>query len=272
MSYSRYKAYQTCPAAAWAKYHTDWKEGPKECFAIGQYVDLALLTPEIPLVPESFQPDNVPFLFDQKGQLRNTAGLRKVQACIAAAQSNEIIRNALLNTERQAVLYPTIGGAVWKCALDVWDTVQERVWDLKTSGNPYKKTWSPKHSERVSYITAFGYGYQLAVYREAVRQAVDRTPRAGIIAVGLTDPPDIRLHPWSNPYQLDAYLAEIEHNMTESWYAPFECVTWPPIMDMATRTTVEGLPRCEEWEEKPCQYCLETRTQFVFPHCDPDPR
>jgi hypothetical protein len=90
------------------------------------------------------------------------------------------------------------------------------------------------------------------LYREAVRQNEAVDCRVGIIAQDKQTPSDIRVFPWgTNAYwQIDDALANV--------MADIERVRELRESDPA------DLSRCED-----CDYCIETRTNFIFPYSDP---
>lgn len=107
-----------------------------------------------------------------------------------------------------------LGGALWKCALDIANPSQGWFADLKTTAKHFSETfWVYDHEQRRNvqrkFIDAFDYWTQIGLYSEAFKQNEGKEPTPYLIPVTKTDPPDCCVFDMrSNRYP--AILAEIE--------------------------------------------------------------
>jgi len=232
--------------------------------AIGALVELALVGKEF----ADLSPDHQELLTTKKGQ--STAAQRAIEWGRQAAAMPDV-RAALAEADLQAELRPLVGGVPWVCRLDVWDRENGIVWDIKTCASPLDEQWVPRLETRGTFIAALGYGYQLALYREAVRQATSTEPSVGIIAIGKHTCrdgeaiPDVWLFEWTDDAQLAGYLGRLAAVCEGAWTCDLGA-TVQPIPAMYEAPAAE-LPRCES-----CDWCVASRSNRIRSYADPQRR
>lgn len=268
MSFSRWKCWMECPRGAHAKYVTrEWQPGASEPMAIGALADAIVTQPDTEAeVLEKF----AEFLTTKKGE--PNASQKKAREMAAAALATPEITDLMDGAGMQAELFPQIGGVTWKCVLDMVRPDIGVFVDLKTTCRA-GEVWVPHLRQYGSIIAAYRYGYQLAVYREAVRQAHKRSDWIACIALveyrTLSDGtpcPQVRLHPWDDTDQLDDYLAQMSASLSYD-HAGFDGSIDPPIMEMASQTSGEDLRGCGD-----CDWCLMHPARIEIPYSDPLPK
>jgi len=262
LSFSQWKAWAACPTAAHAQYvQRAYKPAATEAMAIGKLVELALVGKDF----EDLEAGDQALLMTKKGPC--VAAQRAVEWGRKAAAMPDVA-TALQGTEMQAELRPVLGGVPWVCRLDVWDRAGGCVWDVKTTASPLDETWVPRLETRGNFIAALGYGYQLAIYAEAVRQATGDWPGVGIIAIGKHTTrageaiPDVWLFDWTDADQLVGYRNALAASCTGPWTCDLGAVL-PPIPELY-KSPAAGLPRCEQ-----CDWCVANRENRIRQYADP---
>lgn len=274
MSFSRWRMWQECPAAAHAKYVTGaYQPATTEAMAVGALVDAHVTQPE--RVAE-VQAEYANLLTTGKGA-PNAAAKR---ADAMAARLLQMPASAALigACAKQVELYPLIGGVTWKCTPDLVDPGCRIVCDIKATGSA-REVWVPHLRQYASIIAARRYGYQLAAYREACRQEYGGGSELWTAAILLcewhtladgTPRPRVQLYRWraSAAAQLDAYLAEMATSLSHT-HTTFDGAVVPAIMEMQQQATADGLHRCGE-----CDWCDMTADEadIEVPYADPEPR
>jgi len=267
LSHSQWRAWHTCPAAAYAQYVLGtYHPGTTEAMALGTLTEAAITDPRDVLdLIASLRPNDQALLTTQKGAPTKDAE-RAVQWGRQTAELLDLDGYAM-----QTELRPAIGGVTWICKLDLWSRTDGMVWDVKTCpADPLAETWVPRLECRGNCIAERAYGYQLAAYREAVRQETGGLCDVGIMAIGKHktrngDPvANLWLFCWEDGSQLDGYLDA----MAASCMHPWTCGTGalvPPIPEMYEAGA--PLPRCET-----CDWCVTSREQRVRMYSDPQKR
>lgn len=271
LSFSQWKAWSACPSAAHAQYVAGaYRPGTTEAMALGTLTEAAMTTPgDAAEVIATLEPSAQALLTTKKGA-PTTDAARAVEWGRGAAAMPDV-RAAMDGAHLQARLTARLGGVDWVCRLDVWDERHGLVWDIKTTASPLAEEYVPRLGCRGNFIAAMRYGYQLALYSEAVAQATDEEPGVGIIAIGKHKTrdgeavPDVWLFDWSDRDQLAAYRQALAWSCMGSWPCDLGAVV-PPIPEMYA-SGGDGLPRCES-----CDWCIASRVNRVLLYADPQPR
>lgn len=271
LSFSQWKAWSVCPAAAHAQYVAGMhRPGTTEAMALGTLTEAAMTTPgDAAAVIATLAERDRPLLTTTKGAPTKDAQ-RAVEWGRQAAAIPDV-RAAMDGAHLQARLTARLGGVNWTCRLDIWDELNGLVWDIKTVADPLAEEWVERLNRRGNFIAVHRYGYQLALYSEAVAQATDEAPGVGIIAIGKHKTrdgeavPDVWLFDWSDQDQLSAYRQALAASCLASWTCDLGAVV-PPIPEMYAGEG-DGLPRCER-----CDWCVASRVNRVLLYADPEPR
>lgn len=190
MSVSQYKDFRKCEAAALAKLNKEWDEGESDALLLGSYVHA-----HFEGTLEQFREDN-PQLFattgKNKGQLY--AKFAIAEKMIHAIESDPFCMYAL-EGEKEVIVTGEIGGVKWKGMIDALNRDRGMFTDIKTSADLYKRFWSAEYGAWVSFVEAYDYPLQMAVYAELERwnSGRDEWLEPVVVAVSKEDVPAIEV-------------------------------------------------------------------------------
>lgn len=233
MSVSQYKNFLKCEAATLAKIKGEYVEPKSDALLLGSYVH-AWLDGTI----EEFKEHN-PEIFSSKGKTKGElkAAYQNANQMIQVLEEDPFIMFALQG-EKEVVQTAELFGVPWKIRMDVYNPEKGRIADLKTVKGIYEKYWFD--GSYVSFVEAFGYITQMAVYSE-----VERLNRGGadwlesyLVAVSKEDPPDKAIITIDND-RLALELEEVENKIDRI---------------AAVKYGKEEPKRCEK-----CDYCRRTK-------------
>ena len=148
-----------CEARGMARLRGEWEEPRGDALLVGSYVD-SYFTGDL----EAFKKSN-PDIFTKKGELK--AAFKQAEEIIAFAQADEGFME-YLQGEKQVILTGEIEGVKFKGAID--NLMEDAIVDLKVMASITKKHWMPEVREYVSFLIAWGYDIQLAIYQELAKQ------------------------------------------------------------------------------------------------------
>jgi len=231
MSNSQYKDFIDCEARAMAKLSGAWNEPPSEAMLLGNYVhawsDGTL---------EEFK-KTTPELFTQKGELYAKYNIADKMIDKLA---NDPFIMFLLQGEKEKIITAEFAGAIWKAKLDVRNEEGERISDIKTVRDIRGKHWDKDLGYYVSFVEAFGYLRQMALYAELERLYYGHSHWYDpyIIAVSKEDPPDKEVISMDT-HRMEEELEEIERRM-------------PRVLEV--KYGIAEPKRCGT-----CRYCRETK-------------
>jgi hypothetical protein len=180
MSASQFKGFQNCEAQELAKFKGEYKTETTSAMLIGSYVDAWF---EGTL--EDFKSSH-PEIFTQKGTLR--AEFVQAQELINRVSRDEKFM-AYMGGEKQIVFTGTIADVPFKGKLDSY-IEGKCIVDLKTCKD-FEPVW--KNHRKMSFVEAYGYDIQLAIYQELVRQNTGEQLPVYICAVTKEKVPNIEI-------------------------------------------------------------------------------
>ena len=186
MSVSQYKSFLKCETSALAKLRKKYTEPKSDALLFGSYVHAWLDGTQ-----EKFKEDN-PELFSSKGttkgQLKST--YRNADEMIKVLQEDPFVMMAL-DGEKEIIMTGELFGAPWKIKIDVYNPTMGRFADLKTVKAIREKYWHEEHGY-CSFVEAYGYITQMAVYSEIERQnrGGEEWLESYLVAVSKESPPD----------------------------------------------------------------------------------
>lgn len=222
MSPSLFKALTTCEARAMAKLRGEYEYPPLPSLLIGQYVETVLLNEDverflaeheemfvtklvenadtIAKVAET-NPELVTRNLTWKPSSKNKAKELRPDAfsierelrsefticgqVIERAQRDKMFMD-FLQGDHQTVLTGTIDGVLWKGKTDVIDVEKGRIVDLKVMADT-------KRRGGISFIEAYRYDEQLAIYRLLAEKTYKKPFRCYIACVTKESPSDVVL-------------------------------------------------------------------------------
>jgi len=234
MSRGQYKSFLECEAKEIAKLNGAWVDEPFLPFLIGQYVHSWNDNTRGEFIAEN------PGMFKKDGSLKvEFIGADKMIECL----KNDEFAMYCLDGTKEVIITFEMFGVWWKVMLDVQNNERRRIVDLKTTRSITERVWDEVERKKVSFIEAYQYPLQMAIYTEGERISEGRAEGDWseflIVAVSKEKSPDKAIINMTDPERLVKELAEVERNM-------------PRIL--AVKSGVEEPVRCEN-----CDYCRSTK-------------
>ena len=180
MSASQFKSFQNCESMALAELKGEFKRDFTSALAIGSYVDSY-----IEGTLNQFKEEH-PEIFTQKGTLR--ADYVQADEICKRISSDEMFMK-YLGGEHQKVFTGSINGVEFKGKLDAYHEGKAIV-DLKVIKD-FEPLW--KNGRKMSFIEAWGYDIQLAIYQELVYQNTNQRLPVFICAVTKEKTPNLEI-------------------------------------------------------------------------------
>ena len=157
MSVSQYKQFKKCETKGMAMLERKWLIPKSTALLVGSYVD-AHFEGSLDL----FRAQN-PEIFTQKGELKSQ--FRQAEDIINRIERDKLFME-YMSGEKQVIMTGDIFGVPFKIKIDSY--LPDKIVDLKIM-----RDFEPIYVEgkgRVSFIEAWGYDIQAAVYQEIVKQ------------------------------------------------------------------------------------------------------
>lgn len=234
MSRGQYKSFLDCEAREVAKLSGAWVDEPSIALEVGQYV-------------HTFNDGTIrEFIANHPGMFKKDGSL-KADYLVADKMIETLTRDPMamycLEGEKEVIVTAEMFGAWWKVMLDVQNNSRRRIVDLKTTRSVTEHVWNEELRKKVSFVEAYQYPLQMAIYTELERIAMGRDEGDWseflIVAVSKEKCPDKAIINMTDPERLVKELAEVEANM-------------PRII--AVKAGLEEPNRCEC-----CDYCRSTK-------------
>lgn len=225
-SVSQFKAFCDCEASALASVRGEYERELTDSLLFGSFVD-AYFTDD----RERFIREYGDLLYTRKGELY--AKYQHAYACIDAVEAQPLMMG-FLRGEYQQIFTGELFDVPWKIKVDVMNSFG--IVDLKTV-----KDFEPVYKEglgRVSFIEAWGYDIQGAVYQRIVEQATGERKPFYIVAVTKEKVPDVAV------IQIPQHILDTALKLVESKIDRFDLIK---SGDIEPR-------RCER-----CDYCKRTK-------------
>lgn len=210
MSVSQYKDFLTCPAMAMAKIKGEYIEPANDNLLVGSYVHAwnegAL---------EQFKSEH-PEMFSSKGPTKGElkAPFKFADQMIATLEADPFCM-FVLQGQKEVIMTATMFGTPWKIRMDTHNSERQRIVDLKTTKNIRELVWDSEAWAKVSFIEAYKYVLQMAVYCEIERIATKQKLWAEplIVAVSKEDPPDKEIISLLDEPRFEEELYKVEMDM-----------------------------------------------------------
>lgn len=228
-----------CEAKAVAELNGTYSEDEvNDAFLIGGYVDAALVGTEKEL--EQFKSEH-PEMFvtrgDRKGELQ--AKYVMCEKMIERCKKDNFFMSTIMG-EHQAIFVTYLCGVPFKCKLDSY-LKGKAITDLKTTREMHKQFYIPDFGH-VDFVSYYGYVYQLAIYREIVKQITGEQLHCFISAVTKSKThPEIKVIHIDDLSLFDAFT-EVRNSLENT-----------QIVDV-WQGTIEPI-RCKNSD---CSYCIDT--------------
>lgn len=218
---------ESCEARAMAKLRGEWKDPVTLPLLVGGYTD-AFFDGSLDKWKEEH-----PECFTQKGELK--APYKQAEKMIERCQRDELFMEAM-SGEKQKIITFYWAGTWWRAKLDSFLPHQAIV-DLKSTSG-MRKAWKIQDYGYVSFVEAYFYTGQLALYQKGIEICYGEKLPCYIAAVSKDDEPDIEVI-GIDQATLDHALNMIEMNV-------------PSVLMVKNGETPPV--RCEK-----CAYCRSTK-------------
>jgi len=172
-----------CEAKTIAKIKGYWKEEPSIAMILGSYVDA-----HFEGTLDVFKAKH-PEIYTKKGEL--LAAFKDAEKMIARCEQDEYFMKFMAG-QKQKIFTANIFGISWKCKLDSY-LAGVAIVDLKTTKSILDKVWNLDYNKKISFIEAYGYDIQLALYQKIVAKNCKITLPCFIAAVSKESEPDIEI-------------------------------------------------------------------------------
>ena len=229
MSYSTYSNYTRCEAAAAAHYRTPSTDAQ----LIGSYVDAHFSNEK-----SEFMLSHPEIINSKTGELK--AGFKKAEDLIYRIENDETFMY-YMSGEKQVIMTGKIAGYPFKIKIDSF-MPDKFIVDLKVLKD-FCKVWSNAFNSYVSFIEAYDYDIEMAIFQEIVYQNTGKRLPCYLACITKEEPSDIGIFEISQD-KLDRALQLVKNNL-------------PRIIDI--REGKIAPQRCES-----CSYCRATKKARVL--------
>ncbi|MFJ7933678.1 PD-(D/E)XK nuclease-like domain-containing protein [Sporosarcina sp. NPDC096371] len=231
-SVSQFKGFVECQAKAVAKLKGEHEESFGKALVVGSYTHAAF---ESDHEFEKFTAENTDEIFNRSGN--KYADFITADAMIGTVKNDKFAMFAM-DGEKEIILTAELFGVKWKAKIDSINHTRNTFTDLKTTRSLSQRYWSDKYQKYVSFIEAWDYVLQMAMYREIIQANTGSYYSPYVVAVTKEDPPDKAvLHFDDTRFQFE--LDYVEHKIDQ--FAALKAGEVEPT-------------RCEK-----CAYCRKTK-------------
>lgn len=208
-SVSQVKDFQECEAAALAKLKQEWQPASDPtALLVGNYVHSYFESAE---AHEIFKEKNSDKLFKKNGDLYKAF---EVAEQMIKRVEREPLFKALWQGENEVPVTGELFGVDWKGKIDLLNIEKGYFVDLKTNAMFSKRIWSDKYGGYASFVEAYGYVLQLAIYETLLEQRYGKPFEGYIFAVSKQDPPNveaIQVSEFKKEFELNLMREQIDH-------------------------------------------------------------
>ena len=209
MSRGQYKGFAyECEAKEMAKLEGRWVEETSIALKVGSYTHSWNQGNRREYISENAD------MFKKDGSLK--AEYLVADKMIATLERDELARYCL-EGEKEVIVTAFMYGCWWKVMLDVQNNERRRIVDLKTTRSITERVWDEETRKKVSFVEAYSYCLQAAIYSEGERISEGREPgdysEFLIVAVSKEKQPDKAIINMTDNARLVEELAKVEANM-----------------------------------------------------------
>jgi len=196
-----------CERRAYATIRGGYKPPESDALLYGSYVDVALLTPE---KLTEFMIKHPKMFTVAEGKLK--AQFRRAAESVERVKQDDFFMRTLVG-DHQTIMVGEIAGAPIKIKMDVYKE-GKYITDLKTTESIKKGFWNPVTKRRETFLHAYNYFLQAAIYQEIVYQNTGEKLPFFISAISkepVTDYEVIQIAQEDMDEQLEWIKPHIEH-------------------------------------------------------------
>lgn len=190
MSFSVFKDFEKCEAAALAKVKNDWQPtSDPTSLLVGNYVHSYFESQE---AHEQFIDENKKEMISSRGKTKGQlkSDYKVADSCIEALSGDDFFKQVYGPGKKEVIVTGEINGRLWKGKIDSLVLDQGYFCDLKTVDDIHKKHWNEADHNWDNFIFTRQYEMQMAIYEELIRQTFDVECEPFIFAVSKQTPPD----------------------------------------------------------------------------------
>lgn len=183
-SVSQFKQLNSCSAKAMAVLNGEYVEKDSSALLVGSYTHAAFDS------EEEFQKiieENHSSIFNNRGN--KYSGFTMADDMIQTIKDDPFAMFAM-DGEKEQIYTAELFGVPWKIKVDSVNHARKTFTDLKTTQSLSKRTWSTKYEMYVSFVEAWDYVLQMAIYRKVIELNTGFAYTPYIVAVTKEDPPD----------------------------------------------------------------------------------
>ncbi|MGX1433889.1 PDDEXK-like uncharacterized protein DUF3799 [Cytobacillus horneckiae] len=184
MSVSQFKGFIECEAKEMAKLTGAYIEPQSNAMLVGSYLHAAFEGDE---VFRTFEEENNKAIYKSRGG--KYSDFEMADSMIETLKSDPFAMFAI-EGEKEQIYTADLFGAAWKIKVDSIHHGRLSFSDLKTTQDLHKRYWSDKYNGWVSFIEAWDYVLQMAVYRRVLQENLGQTYTPYIVAVTKENPPN----------------------------------------------------------------------------------
>jgi len=232
MSVSQFKQGVECEARMFAELKGEYQRPYSTELTVGSYIHAAFESEE---VFKEFVDDNIHNVFNKK--LIKYAAFKQADKMIQTLQDDPFCMYALQG-EKEVIYTGELFGVEWKIKIDNINHEKKFFSDIKSTQELRKRYWSDRFKRYVSFVEAYGYDIQMAVYQEIIRQNTGYRYNPFIVAVTKESMPDKAIIHFDEE-QLKNALEYVRDNIYSVSFA---------------KTGERNPHRCEK-----CEYCRGTK-------------
>ena len=205
MSVSQFKSFKECEARTMAEIKGEYVPPVSTPQVVGSYVHAAFESDDAFREVEEQYSD---MIFKKRGG--KYADFETADRMIEAIKNDEFAMFAL-EGEKEQVYTADLFGVTWKAKVDSINHDRKSFTDLKTTQDLHKRYWSEKYDCWVSFVEAWDYLFQMAIYREIIKQNTGEYYTPYIVAVTKENPCNKAvLHIDPSRFDFEMEYAELE--------------------------------------------------------------
>lgn len=231
-----FKKFMDCEAEALAELSGEWTPDSDQMpLLVGNYLHSYFQSPQAHSGFKRSHPQILSSRGPSKGKPKKD--YQVADAMISSLRGDQTFRE-LYQGDKELIVQGEIAGVPWMGKLDCFGPTHKYFVDLKTTQDLHKRYWVDDLGGYGTFIDAYHYTLQMAVYQDLVRQqfGVDAVPL--IVAVTKQDPPD-------------KAIVEIPQEELDYWLA--KVIELQERIEAVKRGEVEPT-RCGK-----CDYCRATK-------------
>ncbi|MCR6096906.1 PD-(D/E)XK nuclease-like domain-containing protein [Salipaludibacillus agaradhaerens] len=184
MSVSQFKSFIACEARTMYELKGQYKAPDSQALIVGSYVHSAFESPEAFAEVEEKYSDTI---YKKRGG--KYADFEQADRMIETIKNDRLAMIAL-DGEPEQMYTGNLYGIDWKIKVDSINHGKRRFSDLKTTQDLHKRYWSDKYGKFTSFVEAWDYVFQMAIYREIIKQNTGEYYTPYIVAVTKENPPN----------------------------------------------------------------------------------